>query len=117
MIELYGRYEERARIAALLTAARASRAGVLVIRGDPGAGKSSLLRDAAEQAGDFRQLWGTGVEAEARLAFAGLHQLLRPVLDRLDLLAVPQASALRGALGSSTPSRAGSWSNLVCSAC
>jgi len=99
MIQLYGRREEHARISALLAGARESRAGVLVIRGEPGVGKSSLLRDATEQARDFRQLQGTGVESEAGLAFAGLHQLLRPVLNGLDRLPAPQADALRGAFG------------------
>ncbi len=95
----YGRREERALLAALLADARGGRSGVLVVRGEAGIGKRTLLWDAAEQAGDFRLLRGGGVDFEVELAFAALHQLLRPVLDRLDRLPAPQASALRGAFG------------------
>jgi DNA-binding CsgD family transcriptional regulator len=96
---LYGRQGERARISALLAAARRRRGGVLVVRGEAGIGKSALLGEAAQQAGDFHLLQGTGVDSEAELAFAALHQLLRPILDRLDRLPAPQATALRGAFG------------------
>jgi len=96
---LYGRRAERALIAALLAGARKGRSGVLTIRGQAGMGKSTLLRDAAEQASDLCLLHATGAESEVELAFAALHQLLRPVLDRLDELPAPQAGALRGAFG------------------
>jgi DNA-binding CsgD family transcriptional regulator len=96
---LYGRQEERARISTLLAGARRRRSGVLVIRGEAGIGKSTLLREAAQQATNFQLLCGTGVDSEVELAFAALHQLLRPVLDRLDRLPPPQANAMRGAFG------------------
>jgi DNA-binding CsgD family transcriptional regulator len=96
---LYGRREECARVAALLARARAGQAGVLVVCGDAGIGKSALLRDAAEQADDMYLVRGAGVESEVDLDFGALHQLLRPVLDRLDRLPAPQADALRGAFG------------------
>jgi DNA-binding CsgD family transcriptional regulator len=96
---LYGRYEERARIAALLAGARGGHAGVLVVRGEAGIGKHALLQDAAEQASGFLVLCASGFESEAEVAFAGLQQLLGPVLDRLDRLPAPQAGALRGAFG------------------
>jgi DNA-binding CsgD family transcriptional regulator len=99
---VYGRREERALIGALCDQAREGRSGVLVLHGEAGVGKSTMLRDAAEQAGDSGDwclLQGTGVESEVELAFAALHQLLRPLLDRLDRLPAPQASALRGAFG------------------
>ncbi|HEX8134552.1 MAG TPA: LuxR C-terminal-related transcriptional regulator, partial [Actinomycetes bacterium] len=63
------------------------------------AGKSALLRDAVTQAADMQVLEARGVESEAELAFAGLHQLLRPVLGRVDRLPPPQAAALRTAFG------------------
>ena len=94
---LYGRSEERARIVTLLQGARRGHAGVLVIRGEAGIGKHALLQDAAEQADGFRQLRCAGIEAEVELPFAGLHQLLGPVLDRLDRLPAPQAQGLQAA--------------------
>ncbi|MEV4806217.1 AAA family ATPase [Nonomuraea sp. NPDC049421] len=70
---------------------------VLVLAGDPGAGKSALLDVAAGHAG--RVLRAAGSESEACLGFAGLHQLLRPVLGELDGLPPRQRSALRAVLG------------------
>jgi DNA-binding CsgD family transcriptional regulator len=96
---LHGRDAERSVIAALVDGARASRSGVLVLRGQAGAGKSALLQDAVEQAADLRVLRARAVESEAELDFAALHQLLRPVLHRVDRLPPPQAAALRVAFG------------------
>lgn len=96
---LYGRDTERASIAALLDRARGSQSGVLVLRGAPGIGKSALAADAAARAEGMRKLRAAGVESESRLLFAGLHQLLRPVLDLIDEIPEPQAVALRSALG------------------
>lgn len=96
---LYGRDPERARLGALLEAAQASRSGVLVLRGDPGIGKSALLADMRERAGDMHLLAASGVESESELPFSALHQLLRPCLGQLDRIPVAQATALRGALG------------------
>ncbi|PWU18516.1 MAG: LuxR family transcriptional regulator, partial [Candidatus Rokuibacteriota bacterium] len=96
---LYGRDAERARIGALLDAARSSQSGALVLRGEPGVGKSALLLDARERAADMHLLTARGVESESELPFAALHQLLRPALGQLSDLPPPQASALRGALG------------------
>jgi DNA-binding CsgD family transcriptional regulator len=96
---LLGRDAERARVGELLDRARAGTSGVVVIRGEAGIGKSALLEHAAAQAGDALVLRARGVESEVELAFAGLHELLRPVLGELDRLPAPQAAALRGALG------------------
>jgi DNA-binding CsgD family transcriptional regulator/tetratricopeptide (TPR) repeat protein len=96
---LFGRREERELVAGLLTEARSRRSGALVVRGEAGIGKSALLADAAGQPGDLRVLRAAGAGTEAELAFAGLQQLLRPVLDRLDRLPAPQADALQGAFG------------------
>jgi DNA-binding CsgD family transcriptional regulator/tetratricopeptide (TPR) repeat protein len=96
---LYGRRKERGQIGALLEGARGGQGGVLVVRGEAGIGKHALLADAVEQATEFRLLHTSGVEAEVGLAFAGLQQLLGPVLDRLDRLPAPQAEALRAAFG------------------
>src|SRR5919197_3829593 len=96
---LYGRDGERAQIGALLKAARASRSGALVVRGEPGIGKTALLEDVRERATDMHVLVARGIESESELPFAGLHQLLRPALNSVEELPGPQAQALRGALG------------------
>ncbi|MCK2215588.1 ATP-binding protein [Actinomadura sp. ATCC 31491] len=99
---LRGREREQATIRALIAQAKDGRSGSLIIRGEPGIGKSALLGLAAELAEDLRQLRGTGIETEAELPFAALHLLLRPALDRLGKLPEPQARALEGAFGLAT---------------
>jgi AAA ATPase domain len=96
---LHGRSAETARIDELIAAARGGRSGALVIRGEPGVGKTALLDYAAGAAAGIRLLRGTGIESEAELPFAALHMLLRPGLARLDVLPAPQARALRSAFG------------------
>src|SRR5215467_10688946 len=96
---LHGRSGECAAIDRLVDGARDGRSGALVLRGEAGVGKSALLAHARERAEGMRVLRALGVEAESELAFAALHQLLRPVLDELGRLPAPQADALRGALG------------------
>lgn len=96
---LYGRDAELARICTLLDDARHGCSGVLLLHGDAGVGKSALLDAAGALASDMLVLTATGVESEARLPYAGLHQLLRPLLGRLSGIPLPQARALRGALG------------------
>lgn len=96
---LFGRSAEHARIAELLDGARDGRSGVLVLRGEAGVGKSALLDLAQVQAAGMTVLHACGIESEARLPYAGLHQLLRPVLTLVDTLPAPQAAALRGGLG------------------
>ena len=96
---LCGRDPERERIGELLDGTRESRGGALVIRGEPGVGKSALLEDAREQGSDMQVLSSRGVESEMSLPFAALHQMVSPILDNIDHLAAPQAGALCGALG------------------
>ncbi len=96
---IYGRDLERSRIGELLDGARASRSAVLVISGEPGVGKSALLEDARAHAGGMRVLSGSGIDSEAHLPFAALHQIVRPILGLVENLPQPQAAALRGALG------------------
>ncbi len=71
----------------------------LVIRGDPGIGKTALVRLAAEEAVDMLVLSARGVEFETGVPLSGLHQLLRPALGSLDRLPPPLAGALRSAFG------------------
>ena len=96
---LLGRDRECAAIDRLLDEARESRSGALVLRGEPGIGKSALVGYAVDRADGMRVLSGAAVEAESELPFAGLHQLVWPVLDRADALPGVQGAALRGALG------------------
>jgi AAA ATPase domain len=96
---LYGRETERAVIDSLIAKARSEQSGVLLLLGDAGVGKTALLEDACEQAVGMTVLSASGIESEARLPYAGLHQLLRPVLSLVDRIPEPQARALRGALG------------------
>ena len=94
---LVGRGAETAAIGRLLSAAREGSSGTLVLRGDAGVGKSALLTEAVENADGFAVLRCTGIESESELAFAALHQLLRPVLHRTDRLPAPQLAALQAA--------------------
>jgi AAA ATPase domain len=96
---LYGREAERARVEALVEGARSSRSSVLVVRGEAGIGKSALLDQAIVGTDGMPVLRATGVESESELAFAGLHQLLRPVLGMLDRLPAGHAGALASAFG------------------
>src|SRR6266508_876350 len=94
---LVGRSLEIAAVDRLISDARSGRGGALVVRGEAGVGKSVLLEQARAAADGFLVLQAVGIESEAELAFAGLHQLLHPVIDRVDTLPAPQAAALRAA--------------------
>lgn len=97
---LHGRDAELAVIGEALAGARGrGDSAALVVRGDPGIGKTALLAAAVDGAEGFRTIQAAGVEAEAELPYAGLHLLLGRGLDRLDVLPAVQAEALRGALG------------------
>jgi DNA-binding CsgD family transcriptional regulator len=95
---LLGRGTEQEKIDRLLADARESRSGTLVIRGEAGIGKSALLGYAREQAAGMTGLFARGVESESELPFAGLSELLAPVLDHLDSIPAPQRAALEGGL-------------------
>ena len=78
---------------------RAGESRVLVVRGEPGVGKTALLEYLVGQASGCRVARAAGVQSEMELAFAGLHQLCAPMLDRLESLPAPQRDALRTAFG------------------
>ena len=78
----------------LMAGVRAGRSEVLVVRGEAGAGKTALLEYLLERASGCQVARAAGVEAEAELPFAGLHQLCAPFLDRLGRLPGPQRDAL-----------------------
>jgi len=99
---LHGRRAECAVIDRLLADAGNLRSGALVLRGETGVGKSALLAYAADRAAAktrMRVLRGLGVESDSELAFAALHQIVRPVLDHVERLPARQAAALNGAFG------------------
>src|SRR5271168_2114783 len=83
----------------LVHAVRAGGSRVLVVRGEPGVGKTALLDYLAGRASGCRVMRAAGVQSEMERAFAELHQLLAPVLDRADRLPGPQREALRTAFG------------------
>ena len=96
---LLDRRGERAAVDRVLDQARAGSSAVLVVRGEPGIGKTALLGYAAGAALGFRVVRAWGVESEMELAFAGLHQLCVPMLGRLEQLPGPQRDALAVAFG------------------
>ncbi|HWI72028.1 MAG TPA: ATP-binding protein, partial [Baekduia sp.] len=93
---LIGRGAELARLALLVDGAREGRGGAVMVEGTPGVGKSALA--GAVDTSGVVLLSATGVETEIDLPFAGVAELLDPVLDRIGALPVVQAAALRGAL-------------------
>ena len=96
---LYGRGAESLVVDKLLSAALEQRSGALVVRGEAGIGKSALLRYAAERATGMGILRCTGIESESELPFAGVHQLLSPILEHLEVIPARQQAALRAAFG------------------
>jgi DNA-binding CsgD family transcriptional regulator len=96
---LRGRDSECVALDGLLDAVRGGESRTLVLRGEPGVGKTALLDYAIGSAQDLRVLRAVGVESEMELAFASLQQLCLPMLDRLERLPVPQQDALGVAFG------------------
>src|SRR5262249_25236646 len=96
---LLGRRSEREVLDRLLEAVRGGQSGVLLVRGEPGIGKTALLEAAIESAAGFRIARAVGVESEMELAFAALQQLCAPMAESLKRLPRPQRDALRVALG------------------
>ncbi|MEV4807278.1 AAA family ATPase [Nonomuraea sp. NPDC049421] len=94
-----GRQAEYVAVQRLLTRARGGDSGALVVRGEAGIGKTELLRHARATASGFRVVSTAGVESEIGFAFAGLHQLCAPLMDRLARLPEPQQAALTVAFG------------------
>jgi hypothetical protein len=78
---------------------RAGEGRALVVRGEPGVGKTVLLDYLARRASGCRVARAAGVQSEMELAFAALHQLCAPMLDHAESLPVPQREALRTAFG------------------
>src|SRR5215813_6187995 len=96
---LRGRADECALLDALVDAVRRGEGRSLVVRGEAGIGKTALLEYLIWSASDSTVLRAVGVESDMELAYAGLHQLCAPQLDRLDSLPPPQRHALQIAFG------------------
>jgi DNA-binding CsgD family transcriptional regulator len=101
--ELIGRAGERARLRALLQAAREGHSAALVVRGEAGVGKTALLQSLVGEATDFRLVGVHGIESEAEFAFSGLADLLRPLLGHLSEVPPVQAAGLKAALALGPP--------------
>ena len=100
---LFGREVECERIDHLLGRAREGISGALVLRGEPGIGKSALCAYAVGRAEGMTALRAQGVESEAELPFAALADLLRPLVERLGDIPAPQGAALGAALALGPP--------------
>src|SRR5579864_4568872 len=96
---LTGRSRERDVLDRLIAAVGAGESSALVLRGEPGVGKTALLDYLVEEAPEFRVARAAGVQSEMELPYSGLHQLLAPMLDRLEALPPPQSEALRTVFG------------------
>jgi DNA-binding CsgD family transcriptional regulator len=96
---LTGRLSERGALDRFVASVRAGEGRALVVRGEPGVGKTVLLDYLAGRASGCRVARAAGVQSEMELAFAGLHQLCAPMLDHAESLPVPQREALRTAFG------------------
>jgi DNA-binding CsgD family transcriptional regulator len=96
---LTDRRSERDALDRLVAAVRGGQNRALVVRGDPGVGKTALLDYLARRASGCQVARASGVQSEMELAFAGLHQLCAPMIDRAGHLPAPQRDALRTAFG------------------
>ena len=101
---LLGRGPELEQIGRLVADARDGHGRALLIVGEPGIGKTSLLAEAVALAGDLRVIEAEGVEAEANLPYALLGETVAPLLTSLPELPEPQADAIRAALALDPPS-------------
>ncbi|GAA5185385.1 LuxR family transcriptional regulator [Rugosimonospora acidiphila] len=97
--ELRGRLRERDTLDRLLRDVRHGRSRVLVLRGEPGAGKTALLDYLSERAGACLVTRTAGVEPESEIAYSALQQLCAPLMGQLPRLPEPQRAALATAFG------------------
>jgi hypothetical protein len=98
-MSLLGRTDECVVLEGLIDDVRRGESRSLVLRGEAGIGKTALLKYVVESAPDLTVVRAMGVESEMELAFASLHQLCAPMLDRLTRLPVPQRQALEVVFG------------------
>jgi DNA-binding CsgD family transcriptional regulator len=99
---LRGRGDECCLLDGIVADVRGGTGRALVVRGEAGVGKTALLEHLMGAASDLRLIRATGVESEMELAYAGLHQLCAPLLDRAGRLPEPQHEALKIVFGLSS---------------
>jgi predicted ATPase len=98
---MINRDAERVVLNQFVAGVRVGKGQALVVRGEPGVGKTVLLDYLAGRSGGCRLVQAAGVQSEMELAFAGLHQLCRPLLDHAGRLPDPQQQALKTVFGMS----------------
>jgi DNA-binding CsgD family transcriptional regulator len=98
-MSLLGRADECAVLDRLIADVRRGESRSLVLRGEAGIGKTALLKSLVESVSDVTVVRAIGVESEMELAYASLHQLCAPMLERLDRLPAPQRQALEIVFG------------------
>jgi DNA-binding CsgD family transcriptional regulator len=98
-LSLLGRSDECALLDRFIDDVRGGESRSLVLRGEAGIGKTALLTHLVESASGLTVARAVGVESEMELAFASLHQLCAPLLDRLERLPGPQREALEIVFG------------------
>src|SRR6476659_10291773 len=96
---LRGRAKECAQLDDLVSAIRRGESRSLVLRGEAGIGKTALLEYLIAAAPDLTVVRAVGVESDMELAYASLHQLCGPLLDRLEGLPAPQRQAMEIVFG------------------
>ena len=96
---LINRDAERAVLDPFVAGVRAGEGQSLVVRGDPGVGRTALLDYLTGRSGGCRMIRAAGVQSEMELAFAGLHLLCAPLLDHIGGLPGPQQEALQTVFG------------------
>ena len=101
-MNLVGRWAECEALDGLVADALAGRSRILVLRGEPGFGKSALLGYLSDRARGCRVAKAVGVESETDLDYGGLHQLCAHMLDRLEWIPAPQRDALATVFGQDT---------------
>ena len=104
---LLGRRAECATVDGLLTEVLEGRnreGAVLVMRGEPGIGKTALIDYCADRASGCRVVRIAGVDLSSRCHLPRSTSCVRPMLDDLDALAPPQREAVRVAFGLSVGS-------------
>src|SRR5688572_11182890 len=99
VLMLVGRAKELGAVQTAVQDARNGASTVLVVRGEPGIGKTDLLKRAVHAGRDLTVLEVQGVESEMELGYAALHRFLAPLIGNLDRLPVPQRKAVHTAFG------------------